>query len=195
MLLDKDQPSAGLARRPTFCPANREQGFHAGGHWKRCKTASAAIPATIMPARRMVSPHLRPSRASTKSPRFYREGCWPEDVPLSNLRPLFACKTCSHSGRRSELYPWRTSSTRKVIRHHLDRRCRFASRTPMPPPFSGINSIPPSWSAPTIASRVSSRPPISPSAASNRLMVGTDRPERLARSSWAHPRSALAALI
>lgn len=62
-----------------------------------------------------------------------------------------------------------------AIRRHLERRCRFASRTPAPPPFSGINSTPAFWSAPTRASPVSARPPMSPSAASSLLTVGADR--------------------
>jgi hypothetical protein len=81
------------------------------------------------------------------------------------------------------------------LRRHLERRCRFASRTPAPPPFSGINSTPACWSAATRDSPVSARPPMSPSAASSRLTVGADTPDRVANSSWDQPSSALAALI
>jgi hypothetical protein len=46
-----------------------------------------------------------------------------------------------------------------------------------------------------MASRVSPRPPISPSALSIRLMVMTDTAERLAKSFWFHPSNARAAFI
>lgn len=83
----------------------------------------------------------------------------------------------------------------KMPGRYLDRRCRFAKRTPSPPPFSGMSSIPPALSAVRTASRVSERPPRSPSAASNLLIVGAERPDRAARSSCDHPNKALAALI
>jgi hypothetical protein len=102
---------------------------------------------------------------------------------------------CARFGLPTARGSIRLGSTRVEVGSHLDRRCCLVSRTPIPPPFSGRNSIPPSLSADRSASRVSARPPTSPSAASNLLIVGTEMPDRAARSSCDQPSSALAALI
>ena len=65
---------------------------------------------------------------------------------------------------------------------YFDRLVRFASRTPAPPPFSGINWIPPFSSAATSFSAVSGRPPIGPSELSKRAIVGSETPDSLAKS-------------
>ena len=65
---------------------------------------------------------------------------------------------------------------------YFRRLLRFVSRTPAPPPFSEINSIPPFTSAATSFSAVSGRPPIGPSALSKRAIVGSETPDSLAKS-------------
>src|ERR1700722_64744 len=77
----------------------------------------------------------------------------------------------------------------------LGTRSRFARRTPAPPPFSAINSMPACLRAATRASAVSMRPPTSPSEASNLFTVGAETPELSARSVCDQPSRALAALI
>jgi hypothetical protein len=76
---------------------------------------------------------------------------------------------------------------------YFERRVRFASRTPAPPPFSGINSTPAFSSALAIFAMVSSATLIEPPA-SARLRVGTDIPAASATSAWDIPVSARAAL-
>ncbi|MGC1857850.1 MAG: hypothetical protein WA725_13995, partial [Pseudolabrys sp.] len=51
---------------------------------------------------------------------------------------------------------------------------RFRSRTPAPPPFSSMNSMPALSSATRIFSTVVFRPPRGPSTASSRLIVGRE---------------------
>jgi hypothetical protein len=106
-----------------------------------------------------------------------------------DLAPFSRGCFCRATSNRLPTFSW------IGFRAHLDRHCRFASRTPMPPPFSGINSTPAFLSADSSASRVSSRPPISPSVASSRLIVGLETPERAASSCWLQPNKALAAFI
>jgi hypothetical protein len=65
---------------------------------------------------------------------------------------------------------------------YFGRLARFASRTPAPPPFSAINSIPPFCNAATSFSAVSGRPPIGPSELSNRAIVGSETRDSLAKS-------------
>src|SRR5215468_1047123 len=73
-------------------------------------------------------------------------------------------------------------------------RALFLSRTPRPPPFSSMNSIPAISIAVLIFSAVSSRPPNSPSTDSRRATVGSETPECCARSAWDQPSRARAAL-
>jgi hypothetical protein len=69
----------------------------------------------------------------------------------------------------------------------------FRSLTPGPPPFSEMNSTPAASSALRMALPVDSRPPISPSDASSRLIVGSDIPDTFARSDCDHDNRARAA--
>jgi len=111
----------------------------------------------------------RPSCVSTR--RLQLRLCRRADDPSSGDRPSRLSQSAAGRAVGSG-----SSSLRAISAAlHFERRCRFASRTPAPPPFSGINSTPPSRSAATRASPVSARPPRSPSEASSRLMVGTDR--------------------
>ena len=70
---------------------------------------------------------------------------------------------------------------------------RRDKRTPKPPPFSGINSIPATTNALIIFFPVSGRPPSNPSSASRRAIVGSDTAECSARSPCDHPNNARAA--
>jgi hypothetical protein len=63
-------------------------------------------------------------------------------------------------------------------------------RTPGPPPFSLVNSIPAPCRAFRILSLVSVRPPNGPSLASNRLIVGMETLAAAANSSWDQAKSA-----
>jgi hypothetical protein len=74
------------------------------------------------------------------------------------------------------------------------RRLDLRNRTPSPPPFSSMNSMPPPSNATRIFATVSPRPPSCPSADSSRAIVGSDTPERRANSPCDHPSSARAAL-
>lgn len=93
----------------------------------------------------------------------------------------------------SVLRPYRTSSIRREIRCHLERRCRFASRTPAPPPFSGIISTPAFSRACAIASIVRPCAANSPRRVSSRLMLGRDTPDASAKSFCSHRSSIRAA--
>jgi hypothetical protein len=89
---------------------------------------------------------------------------------------------------------WSVSSRRGALHYFRDLSFGgFRRRTPGPPPFSSMNSTP----AASIAARnlcvVSSRPPSSPSAASSRATVGSEIPERSAKSACDQASSALAA--
>ncbi|MET3795026.1 GSU2403 family nucleotidyltransferase fold protein [Aquamicrobium terrae] len=75
--------------------------------------------------------------------------------------------------------------------YELERR---VIRTPGPPPFPGMNSMPALSKAVSIFAAVSRRPPRTPSSASRRAIVGSETPEWLARSPCDHPKSARAAL-
>ena len=57
------------------------------------------------------------------------------------------------------------------------------SLTPGPPPFSSMKAMPAASIASLIRSPVLARPPIGPSVASSRLIVGTETPEKFAASS------------
>lgn len=69
----------------------------------------------------------------------------------------------------------------------------FLNRTPGPSPFSSMKITPAASRAARMAVPVSSRPPISPVAASSRLIVGREIPEAFARSDWDHRSKARAA--
>jgi hypothetical protein len=71
----------------------------------------------------------------------------------------------------------------------------FLSRTPGPPAFSSMNSIPAEERALKILEAVSARPPRTSSEASRRLMVGIETPAVAARSSCDQPSRARAAFI
>ena len=68
------------------------------------------------------------------------------------------------------------------------------SRTPGPPPFLSMNTMPLASSAARIFLTVSPRPPNSPSADSSRAIVGSEMPECRAKSDWDQPSRARAAL-
>ena len=72
-------------------------------------------------------------------------------------------------------------------------RWRLRRRTPGPPPFSSMNSIPAFSSAVLIFCAVVSRPPSNPSAASNRFMVGSEISAAEASFSCDQPTSVRAA--
>ncbi len=74
-------------------------------------------------------------------------------------------------------------------------RRRFRSRTPAPPPSSSMNSMPPASIAARIFSAVPSRPPSSPSTDSSLAIVGSETPDRSAKSAWDHASRARAAFI
>jgi hypothetical protein len=80
--------------------------------------------------------------------------------------------------------------------YHLGRfgRWRLRRRTPGPPPFSSMNSIPAFSMAALIFSAVSARPAISPSADSSLAIVGSETDEWRAKSPCDHPSKARAAL-
>ncbi len=79
---------------------------------------------------------------------------------------------------------------------YFERLLRFASRTPTPPPFSGMNSTPALSSAFWTASFTSSETfgPLL-SSLSSRLMVGKDRPAASASCVWDQPSKPRAARI
>src|SRR5262245_16702923 len=92
------------------------------------------------------------------------------------------------------------STTAAALKHFQRDRCPlgrslFLSLTPRPPPFSSMNSTPPSSSAVRILVAVLVRPPIGPSRASNRLMVGVETPAASANSSCDQDSKARAAFI
>jgi hypothetical protein len=78
-------------------------------------------------------------------------------------------------------------------RIYFERLPRFASRTPAPPPFSGINSTPAFWRAFSIATIVRSCAANSPGCVSSRFTLGRDTPEASAKSFCSHRKSILAA--
>jgi hypothetical protein len=84
----------------------------------------------------------------------------------------------------------------RVIYFLVETRPRgLRNRTPDPPPFSAIDSIPADSIAARILSAVPSRPPSSPSTHSSRATVGSDTFDRSAKSAWDHPSNARAAFI
>ena len=83
--------------------------------------------------------------------------------------------------------------TQAKTRCHLERRSRFASRTPAPPPFSGIISTPAFSRACAIASIVRPCAANSPRRVSSRLMLGRDTPDASAKSFCSHRSSIRAA--
>jgi hypothetical protein len=82
---------------------------------------------------------------------------------------------------------------REHIGIYFERLLRFASRTPAPPPFSGMNSTPAFSSARTRAWIVRSCAPSSPGWVSSRLILGRDTPDASAKSFCSHRSSILAA--
>jgi len=78
---------------------------------------------------------------------------------------------------------------------HRVRLPGLRRRTPLPPPFSSINWIPPFSNAARIFCTVASRPPSSPSTDSKRAIVGSETPDADARSDWDQPNSARPAFI
>ena len=90
--------------------------------------------------------------------------------------------------------PTRELATVPLINLSRNCYCRFAfSRTPGPPPFSGINSMPAVSRAVTIAFAVRRCPPRTPACASSRLMVGSETRDASARASWLQRRRPRAA--
>ena len=73
--------------------------------------------------------------------------------------------------------------------------CGFFDRTPGPPPFSSMNSMPALSNAIRILAAVSLRPPRGPSLASNLLMVGIETLAAAANCSCDQAKSERAALI
>jgi hypothetical protein len=69
------------------------------------------------------------------------------------------------------------------------------SRTPGPPPFSSMNSMPADSNARFRAKMVGSWAAKNPGCASRRLMVGSDTDDLAAKSFCSHRNSALAALM
>jgi hypothetical protein len=96
--------------------------------------------------------------------------------------------------RRDKLPPFPRELSRNRTSYFLRPDANpFLRRTPGPPPFSAMNSMPANSSASRIFCRVSVRPPRGPSCASSRLIVGLDTSAAVASSSWDQPSSALAA--
>ena len=86
------------------------------------------------------------------------------------------------------------TGARRAYLSILPGYCRFAfSRTPGPPPFSGMNSMPAVSRAVTIAFAVRRCPPRTPACASSRLMVGSETRDASARASWLQRRRPRAA--
>jgi hypothetical protein len=90
---------------------------------------------------------------------------------------------------------WNDSANFSRIGTHGRRLGSFFSRTPGPPPFSSMNSMPAASIAARIFPVVSSLPPSSPSADSRRATVGSETPDASAKSAWDQPSRARAAFI
>jgi hypothetical protein len=71
----------------------------------------------------------------------------------------------------------------------------FRRRTPGPPPFSAMNSMPAVSRAAMSFSPVSTLPPSGPSSDSSRAIVGSDTPDAVAKSPCDQATSARAAFI
>ena len=122
--------------------------------------------------------------------RVVHIGCFGATGPAAN----FTSSSCR--GVRPAIAPTRARRQLTLINYFRDLSfAGFRRRTPDPPPFSSMNSTP----AASIAARnfwmVSARPPIVPSTDSSRATVGSETPERSAKSACDQARSALAALI
>jgi hypothetical protein len=88
----------------------------------------------------------------------------------------------------------RTATSRGVVGDHVRFLGSFFSRTPGPPPFSSMNSMPAACNAIRILFAVSLLPPRGPSVASNLLMVGMETWAATANSPCDQAKSARAAL-
>ena len=108
-----------------------------------------------------------------------------EIVPMIRDRPSFI--------GGSDARPAGSFKRHRHIGIYFDRLLRFASRSPAPPPFSGMNTTPAFSSARAIAWMVRSCAPSSPGWVSSRLILGRDTPDASAKSFCSHRSSILAA--
>ena len=148
---------------------------HLGDFFRRCENHRISIAHHPGPHNRGSKPIIFSTGLRSKKPR--RKAIYP----------------ARNTDRAGSVCPCRTSSIRREIRCHLERRCRFASRTPAPPPFSGIISTPAFSRACAIASIVRPCAANSPRRVSSRLMLGRDTPDASAKSFCSHRSSIRAA--
>jgi hypothetical protein len=130
------------------------------------------------PNRRSFIGSTRSSRVMTRPPYFAPGG---KSATRSNPRTSPATSSSS-SARGSPYLRFLTVSG-------------FRRRTPGPPPFWSMNSMPAVSKAKRILVPVSSRPPKGPSRASSRFIVGIDTSAAAANCSCDQANRALAALI
>jgi hypothetical protein len=144
--------------------------------WAGCDRRPA-LPGAVRPNRRSER------RLANRSP-----------VVRDHSAPAFSRAFRNHPRGHSESVALVERTGPIELRQLLGLLSRLASRTPEPPPFSGINTMPASKNARSIAASVTGLARIGPGCPSNRLIVGRDTFDAAVKSFCSHRSSMRAAL-
>ena len=141
--------------------------------WARTFPLQSPVPSRTRPVSTATDKHqyFEPSSNALSKPG--------RKVPPALLPATCRCNLSSGYGGYHIDIRGRRLTRRWHIGIYFERLARFASRTPAPPPFSGINWIPARSRAATSFSAVSRRPPIASAVSydSSLPMVGFETPE------------------